>query len=127
VTVDSATSHIGIGTINIFVNVTKGACAVNSDTISITFTVCVGLVEYSNNTNIRLYPNPTTGMVNIEVNGIDGNAFMKIYSPQGQVIYSKELNSNLKADLDLSRLSKGVYFIKINNEETNIFSKLIIQ
>jgi hypothetical protein len=124
--VDSATAHVGAGTLKVYVNVTKGACSATSDTMSITFSICTGVVEYSNNSSIRLFPNPTTGMVNVEVNGIDGNAIMNVYSIQGQEVFNKELNGNLKAELDLSGLSKGIYLIKITNEKTNIVSKLIV-
>jgi hypothetical protein len=126
-TVDSSTAHVGAGTLKVYVNVTKGACSATSDTINITFTICTGLIEYSNNSSIRLFPNPTTGLVNVEVNGIDGNAIMKVYSIQGQEVFNKELNGNIKTELDLTGLSKGIYLIKITNEKTNILSKLIIQ
>ncbi len=125
--VDSSTAHVGAGTLKVYVNVTKGACSATSDTVNITFTVCTGLIEYSNNSSIRLFPNPTTGMVNVEVSGIEGNAIMNVYSIQGQEVFNKELNGNIKTDLDLSGLSKGIYLIKITNEKTNILSKLIIQ
>jgi len=127
VTVDSSTAHTGIGIINVYVDVTKGACAITSNTIGITFADCTGIVEYSNNANISLFPNPATGMVNIVLNGISGNAVMNIYSIQGQEVLNKELNGNLKTELDLSGLSKGIYLIRITNEKINLFSKLIVQ
>ncbi|MGD0710974.1 MAG: T9SS type A sorting domain-containing protein, partial [Bacteroidales bacterium] len=127
INVDSSTAHTGIGTIKVYVHVTNGACAITSDTINITFTVCSGVVEYSKNTSISVFPNPTTGMINIVVNGIEGIAVMNIYSLQGQEVLNKELIGNVKTELDLSTLAKGVYFIRITNEKANILSKLIIQ
>ena len=124
-TVDS--SGIGIGTKKFKVIVTKGTCS-TADSIDITFRVCTGINEYSNNNaSIKIFPNPTTGMTNIMVNGIDGNAVLNIYSLLGQSVFTKNLNGNLKTELDLTNLTKGIYLVKISNENANILRKLIIQ
>ena len=126
ITVDSATAHTGIGTLKVYVDVTKGACTA-SDTIKITFDVCTGIAEYSNNASISIFPNPTTGKTNIILNGITGSAVLDIYSILGQSVFSENVNGNNKTELDLSNLPKGVYFVKVNNVKTSILSKLIIQ
>jgi len=124
ITVDS--SGIGISTKTFKVIVTKGACS-DSAIRKITFRVCTGIIEYNKNASISIFPNPTTGLTNLTVNGINGNALLNIYSIMGQSVYSKYLNGINKTELDLSNLSKGVYFVRINNEKVNILSKMIIQ
>ena len=99
VVVDTATEHVGAGTLKVYVNVTQGACSITSDTISITFAICEGIVKYSNNANIKVFPNPTTGMVNIALSGISGDATMNIYNVQGQEVFNKELNSSVNTEL----------------------------
>jgi hypothetical protein len=126
VIVDSATMHVGLGTLKVLVDVTKGACSIK-DSINVSFSVCTGIDEYANNVTISIFPNPTTGMTNILVNGMNGNAVLNIYSMMGQSVFNKNINGNEKTELDLSRLSKGVYFVKITNEKAGILSKLIIQ
>ena len=120
------TTGIGIGAIKAYVNVTKGVCSA-SDTIKITFTSCVGIIEYNGATTVNIYPNPTTGTTNIVVNGLNNNADLTIYTFLGQSVYSEKITGNLTRELDLSYLPKGIYVIRVSNEKTNIISKLIIQ
>ncbi|MGD0710774.1 MAG: T9SS type A sorting domain-containing protein [Bacteroidales bacterium] len=124
ITVDTA--GIGYGKFRYYVDVKKGACTA-SDTIYVTFSSCVGIVEYNGNASVQIYPNPSNGLTNVVVNGINGHALLNVYTLQGQLVYAINVNDNSKAELDLSSLSKGVYIIRITNEKTNIFSKLIIQ
>ncbi|MFD0835642.1 T9SS type A sorting domain-containing protein [Mariniflexile aquimaris] len=62
------------------------------------------------------YPNPTTGIVNIEVpNASYTNISIEIYNLQGQLIKSGKHNiSDAKIHLDLSDVSKGIYVLKLN-------------
>ncbi|MDD2635258.1 MAG: T9SS type A sorting domain-containing protein [Bacteroidales bacterium] len=60
------------------------------------------------NTNLSIYPNPTTGMLNIE--GIEG-ADVQILNMMGQVIESIE-NINEYNQIDMSKHSNGTYFVK---------------
>ncbi len=79
---------------------------------------------------VQLYPNPTSGMLNIEVS----NTMMEmpsvvIVNMSGQVIYSRQMTeSDLPLyNIDLSDCSKGVYFVKIQNTREVKVGKVIIQ
>ena len=119
-------STIGMGTFPVRVEVTKGACS-SSDSVNITFTTCLRVVELSNNISVTAYPNPSNGSTNINVNGLNGEANLSIYSLQGQAVYTNKINGNSTLHVDLTGLSKGVFIIRINNEKINNLSKLIIQ
>ena len=78
-------------------------------------------------TNISIYPNPSNGKFNINTtnkNTLDAS----IYTIQGSLIYHNTINKPTTT-VDLSQLSKGVYFIKLTDPKTNNShtSKLIIQ
>jgi len=124
ITVD--TTGIGLGTFTYFVHVTKGLFTV-SDTIKVTFTSCVGLIENNGNISVSLVPNPTTGITNLSVTGINKPADITIYSLLGQLMYADKINGNTTSRIDLSHLPKGVYLVRIFNEETNSLRKLVIQ
>ncbi|MEN9972608.1 MAG: hypothetical protein RIS20_955 [Bacteroidota bacterium] len=61
-----------------------------------------------------LYPNPTNGMLTVQ-NINHSNGTMVIYSTTGTIVLRSEL-SNSDAQLDLSQLNRGVYFIQITND-----------
>jgi len=107
--------------------INSNGCVSLKDTIVIHFVSCTGINEYNNNASIEMYPNPSTGMTSIAVNGLSNNAELTIYTLEGQLILSKNVTNNSITTLDLTNLSKGIYLVKLYNQETNIMSKLIIQ
>jgi hypothetical protein len=66
--------------------------------------------------DITIYPNPTSGIVNINKN-VDINVFNYI----GDMIISKQ-NVNV---LDVSRLSPGMYILQMNYKNKSITKQLI--
>jgi len=72
---------------------------------------------------IKIYPNPTTGILLID--GAN-NAGIKIYNSIGQqinYISNKEKNS---LQFDLTHLSKGLYFIQIKTKQEIIIEKILL-
>lgn len=88
--------------------------------------VNVGMVGISDieNVNLRLYPNPNQGILNIQSEGINQNAKVEIYDLRGIKLYSQihNFNQNLFV-LDINDLSSGMYILKINTESINLISK----
>ena len=76
------------------------------------------------NKNIfEVYPNPNNGMFNLNmVNTTDNN--VQIRNILGDIVYTNIINSN-STSIDLSSLDKGVYFIRVNNNN-NIETKSIV-
>lgn len=60
---------------------------------------------------ISIYPNPTSGSLNI--NGLKENALAKIFNVSGQLILS-DLIPSTNSKIDVSKLSNGLYFLSIN-------------
>ncbi|MCO5269699.1 MAG: CocE/NonD family hydrolase [Brumimicrobium sp.] len=74
---------------------------------------------------LKLYPNPTQGIVNIAWNHpIKGN--VQIISLDGQLLLQKEIHTdNYGTSIDVSTLSKGIYLVRI--PEMNQTKKLVIE
>lgn len=69
---------------------------------------------------VSLYPNPTTSVLNIKMNNRFSQA--TVYSVLG-----KEVLKTQNKNIDVSSLSKGVYLIKINDENGNVTTKRFIK
>ena len=70
--------------------------------------------------DINIYPNPVTALLNIT----DAQTINQIIITDllGQVVYSKDVNSyNLQ--VDMSNLSSGLYFIKVNGDQVRKIEK----
>ncbi len=86
-----------------------------------------GIEDIYNNEGIVIYPNPTNGTFNLSMNGIKENVNVSILNIQGQVIYSEEINaSTYNYRIDLSAYPKGIYFIKLTNDNINEVRKIIV-
>ena len=71
---------------------------------------------------VKLYPNPSTGIVKITTENI---VKVQVVDVLGKVVYINNSISN-NTNIDLSNLQKGVYLVKINGENINITEKLIL-
>lgn len=82
-----------------------------------------GIEEYAN--ALKIFPNPTTGNVNIQIPSSANSTEATIINNSGQVVRKINLQNQL-TNLDLSDLSKGVYFVKLAGKEANEMKKLVI-
>ena len=80
-----------------------------------------------NELKISLYPNPASHFVSINLkNNQQDNISIDIVDAKGQLIKQvSKLNSDMK--VDVSNLSRGVYFVKIYSNDSISLKKLLIE
>lgn len=64
----------------------------------------------------RVFPNPTTNLINVEIDATTDQFLARIFSANGQQVLTKKLNT-AKGQLDLSNLSNGIYLLQLNDIE----------
>lgn len=74
--------------------------------------------------NFRFYPNPSNGLLNIENPDFKNASSVMVFSTTGQLVEEFKLNSEYTS-LNLTHLSKGIYFVRLNNQ-TSRMQKLVI-
>ncbi len=85
------------------------------------------VVGIDNYINVSLYPNPSKGYFNIEMEK-DEPYNVVIYAMNGNLVYNQENIQDIRARLDLtSTLSKGLYHVRLTQGNNAIVKKLIIQ
>nr|NQU92920.1 T9SS type A sorting domain-containing protein [Bacteroidota bacterium] len=72
--------------------------------------------------SVRLLPNPTTGLVNIE--GVKGETVLVFYNAFGNPIRSQTLDSS--STIDLMDFPKGIYLVQITTSNGVRFDKLVV-
>lgn len=72
----------------------------------------------------EIFPNPAGSYINI-VAGSEGDYQLKIQHMNGQLVMSKVLNGDTR--IDVSGLSRGVYFAEISGQQSKTISKLILK
>jgi len=71
---------------------------------------------------IVVYPNPTSGELKINTEGMGNNENIKIFNIMGSLVGTYPCNSP-DTTIDISHLIKGVYFLKINGETVKVIKK----
>lgn len=79
--------------------------------------------EIDKQISLSIYPNPTSGVCNINVSD-DNSGMVKIYNSNSVEIYKSQIEqTNI---LDLSYLPNGIYTIKIETNSNSITERLVI-
>ena len=74
----------------------------------------VGIEEETAENAVAIYPNPATTMLNVHAENFDN---VQVINFLGQVVYSANVTEN-DFQINVSNLSNGVYFIRLNGENT---------
>ncbi len=72
--------------------------------------------KITRNTELNIFPNPTSGWLNIEIEEGNFDQFSYIlFDSVGKIIGANQLSNQL----NISHLQNGIYFIKVKNDKTN--------
>lgn len=85
--------------------------------------IATNSINESNSAHISIFPNPSSGKINI--NSATLVEKLTIHSSLGQLVFSQYPDS-ANFEVDLSQLSKGVYYINVNTRKSIITKKIII-
>ena len=123
---------IGMGASILTINTTlNGDLDMNNDTLvsSILFENCstTGIEENNTSINFNVYPNPATDYVTIKLDESASDIKVDLVSVTGKLIYSASSINNNRIGIDLSSVSKGVYFLKISVDSETVLQKLVKQ
>jgi len=77
---------------------------------------------------IKVYPNPSNGVFNIELENTKSIKQITVYNTLGQIVKTVSTKQAIKTyKLDLSGNSKGLYFIGIEVDNTMVFKKVVLE
>jgi len=124
-------SLVGIGVHEFTVTVKDENNCSNSDTIVITIerspTAIISINEKIG--IIKVYPNPTTGDINLSVENIIDKTRINIILETGQIVFDKEyypLEGKIIEQIDLKKYPNGIYIIQVTSNEIKKIEKLIL-
>lgn len=67
--------------------------------------------------NIKVFPNPTSGILNIDMGSYTGGVKMDVYNIVGQGLLHQDLNGGSRITTDLSYLPEGSYMVVLRLED----------
>jgi hypothetical protein len=80
---------------------------------------------------LLVYPNPSTGIVHLTINNLQGKKVeLSVLNVIGSVLYHEtvtELNDKYSRTLDLSKFANGLYYVRLESDNTSQMCKLVIR
>ena len=78
------------------------------------------------NANVKVYPNPSNGVVTIRVNKFIGKMNIQIIDINGRVVYDQaDDNFNTEKTINISSFQSGVYILKLTGDSLNYSQKVV--
>ena len=112
-----------------YVRVGSSSCFSNSDTVNLN--TVIGIKENTLLASVTIFPNPTNGLVTIELNEIStGSLLVEVINMAGQVITTKGVNdcaTKCNVSIDLSTYPKGEYLVKIKSTEGSLTKRIMLK
>ncbi len=129
--VDSFDFVVGLNTYS--VEVTNSVNCSASDSVDLMIDPCTGvLTPVLKTADINVYPNPTKGQFQIDINGLENADYdLSIYNSLGSKVFGGSVNYNGQSTqswkIDFSTYPKGIYFIRLQSEGQIKVKRIIIQ
>ena len=80
---------------------------------------------------LLVFPNPSTGIVHLTINNLEGKKVeLSVLNVIGSVMYHEtltELNDRYSKTLDLSKFANGLYYVRLEANNTSQMCKLVIR
>ena len=81
--------------------------------------------------NLAIYPNPTSGILNVKFDAEkQGKIQVQLISVNGQVIFDEKMNANsgqYNYNIDISDQAKGIYLLSIISDNEKIDRKIVLK
>ncbi|MES2545193.1 MAG: T9SS-dependent M36 family metallopeptidase [Bacteroidota bacterium] len=87
----------------------------------------LGVDYFQHKEMIKVFPNPSNGLVNIRINQYVGKVNLQVVDINGRVVYNtKNEDFNIEKTINLNTLQSGIYVLKIVGEQLNYSQKIIL-
>jgi len=119
----------GLGTHTITYTYTDPNSCDNFATETILVDPCTGINDMYGLSGIRIYPNPTKGMITVDFDQNIRIAEVLVVNLLNKVVFaeSTETITEKNMNINLSNLAKGIYFIKLKTDKVEETVKVILQ
>ena len=95
---------------------------------NVTVSPLTDMSEYVNDDKLSIFPNPTTGMLNIMIPENMENSNIVIYNSLGAEVGSFDVPSNSRSfTTDLKGYGHGIFFIHVLSEGKSVIKKVIVK
>jgi hypothetical protein len=106
------------------------AGCIDSATSQLAVSITSGLPTVGQGSALSVNPNPSNGLFQVKINGLNEDASLIIMNNLGQAIYQEKINAvsgTFNNEIDLSKQPKGIYFLRLVGSKLIKEEKIVIQ
>jgi hypothetical protein len=130
-TIQMDTTGVGIGTVEVWVEVTDANTCASTDTITIQFDDCTGVTELADQWAVEVFPNPSDGVFSVDIKSLStAPVSITLFNTFGKEVYRQDditIRTSKNIQLELSDKPEGIYLLNIKGDGINLIQKIIIQ
>ncbi len=78
------------------------------------------------NRSIRIYPNPTEGLINVVIPAATGTVTLRVVDLMGKTVMSHTTIGNTTNQFDLSDLAKGTYLLTADGDDIEFRERIVV-
>lgn len=86
----------------------------------------INKVNSFNNFKVSIYPNPTQGPVNFDINTEINSLVVSVFNIAGVEVFHKEYQAPKKISFDLSQNPAGLYMVKLNSGDMEFVKRVVL-
>lgn len=85
----------------------------------------VGVDELSKTESFKLWPNPTSQRLNVDLSGFKENLNVTVINGLGQQVYNENVSSTNQLNLDVSNWKTGIYSVTIKDDQQILTQRFV--
>jgi hypothetical protein len=122
-------STAGVGPTTITYTYTDGLTCENDAQATIEVSACMGTEGNELANAVNVFPNPTTGQLNVSFNGFGYETTFEIMNVQGKRVYGEQISAPdaFTKTIDISGFANGVYYLRINGKAGSTVKTIVKQ
>ncbi len=74
------------------------------------------VVEITKESAVRIYPNPTSDLINIDILGVNVQLDVQLFNANGQLLLEEKISENSNS-IELTNYTAGIYFLKWRDQD----------
>lgn len=109
------------------ITVTTYSCEGPRTQVNVTTTGTVGITEAEGLNTLSVYPNPTDGLLNVDLTGAVGPVDIDVLDIAGRTVQQRHTNAGGILHMDVAPLAAGEYQLRIRGEKGIVMRRFVVQ
>ncbi|WP_082333724.1 LamG-like jellyroll fold domain-containing protein [Mangrovimonas sp. TPBH4] len=119
-------SYMPEATGNYAVEITVDGCTTTSECMEVEVEA-LGVEDVMFANSLKLYPNPTSGNVNVTLNGVYETVDAQLVSITGKVVATYQFSNTNEFSLDLNNFNSGLYFLNLKADHLDAATVKVVK